>query len=142
MQTCCSSAIHFHMHILLLQNAHIYLYIVFTFIFALEVLAIIRILPQPMLSVIINHQDELFTLFWYWNPSASTCFPYSIEFVGLFLFSPTSPSTQEKYGRSFRSLNMSCHRPRFGRYPGFSAMLPPEAEMWTDQELDVGRLDD
>jgi len=25
----------------------------------------------------------------------------------------------------------------FGRYPGFSAMLPPEAEMWTDQELDV-----
>lgn len=39
-------------------------------------------------------------------------------------------------------LNTSCHRPRFGRYPGFSAMLPPEAEMWTDQELDVGRLDD
>ena len=26
---------------------------------------------------------------------------------------------------------------RFGRYPGFSAMLPPEAETWTDQELDV-----
>ncbi|CAE7548841.1 DNAJB3 [Symbiodinium microadriaticum] len=25
----------------------------------------------------------------------------------------------------------------FGRYPGFSALLPPEAEMWTDQELDV-----
>ncbi|CAJ1406128.1 unnamed protein product [Effrenium voratum] len=25
----------------------------------------------------------------------------------------------------------------FNRYPGFTAMLPPEAEMWTDQELDV-----
>ena len=26
---------------------------------------------------------------------------------------------------------------RFGRYPGFVALLPPEAEMWTDQELDA-----
>ena len=26
---------------------------------------------------------------------------------------------------------------RFGRYPGFCAALPPEAEMWTDQELDA-----
>ena len=29
---------------------------------------------------------------------------------------------------------------RFGRYPGFSALLPPEAEMWTDQELDAESL--
>ncbi len=36
--------------------------------------------------------------------------------------------------------NRAQNAPRFGRYPGFSAMLPPEAEMWTDQELDVGEL--
>ncbi|CAJ1335606.1 unnamed protein product [Effrenium voratum] len=30
----------------------------------------------------------------------------------------------------------------FNRYPGFTAMLPPEAEMWTDQELDAGALRD
>lgn len=42
-----------------------------------------------------------------------------------------------KQAHVMESQAMALTPPRFGRYPGFSAILPPEAEMWTDQELDV-----